>query len=213
MKRTDLSAERIREALLPYGVSADPELCHGIRIYTETLLRWNEKVSLTTVTDPDEILRFHFGESFFAVSVAGITDGRVADIGTGAGFPGIPIRMVRRGVTLTLVEAIAKKAAFLGEILRNLAISDASIIRCRMEELPENLSSFNLVTARALGNYEELLRWSKARISQNGSIMLLLGDSDAAKISKDRTWVWREPVQVPQSRSRLVLIGSILNDK
>lgn len=208
MKHNDLSDERIREALLPYGISADQELCNGIRIYVGTLLRWNEKIALTTVTDPDEILRTHFGESFFATSVAGITEGRVADIGTGAGFPGIPIRMVRPTVKLTLVDPIAKKTAFLGEILRNLVISDAAIIRCRMEELPADLPDFDLITTRALGKYENFVRWSKTRISQSGSIMLLLGESDTREVLKDRTWAWREPVQIPQSRGRFVLLGS-----
>lgn len=208
MKHTDLRDERIREALLPYGIAADSELCDGIRVYVEILLRWNEKIALTTITNPDEILRAHFGESFFAASVAEVAEGRVADIGTGAGFPGIPIRMVRPTLRLTLVDPIAKKTAFLGEILRNLAISDATIIRCRMEELPEDLPAFDLIMARALGKYEAFLRWSKARISQNGSIMLLLGESDTEEVSKDGRWVWREPVQIPQSRGRFVLLGS-----
>lgn len=213
MKRTDLPDKRIRETLLPYGVDADSGLCNGIRIYTETLLRWNAKISLTTITDPGEILRVHFGESFFVALVAGIADGRVADIGTGAGFPGIPIRMVRPGVDLTLIEPVAKKTAFLGEISRNLAISDTSIIRCRMEELPADVAAFDLITARALGKYEALLRWAKRRISQNGSVTLLLGESDVEQISKDQSWAWRQPVRIPGSNGRFVLHGSSLRGR
>jgi 16S rRNA (guanine527-N7)-methyltransferase len=207
MEPVDLSDERIRETLLPYGVVVHDDLCAAIRVYAQTLLRWNEKISLTTVTDPNEILRIHFGESFFAASVAAVTDGRVADIGTGAGFPGIPIRMLRLGVKLTLVEPVTKKTAFLAEVLRDLSISDATIIRCRMEDLSEDMTGFDLITARALGRYDALLRWSKTRISQNGLITLLLGDLEAEKISKDRSWSWQDPVQVPGSRARFVLIG------
>jgi len=209
MKRVVLDDQQIQAALLPYDVSADHDLCNDIRIYTETLLRWNEKISLTTVTDPTEILRLHFGESFFAASVSGIANGRVADIGTGAGFPGIPMRMVRRGLDLTLVEPIAKRTAFLGEVLRNLTISDATIIRCRMEELPTEASCFDLIVARALGRYDRLLRWSETRISRNGSIMLLLGESDTEHISKDQNWVWCQPKRIPQSKGRFILIGSL----
>lgn len=208
MKCTDLRDERIREALLPYGVTPSGELCEGIRVYTKTLLRWNEKISLTSVTDPSEVLRVHFGESFFAASAAAISDGRVADIGTGAGFPGIPIRMVRPGIRLTLVDPAIKKTVFLAEVLRSLSISDAKIVRCRMEELPADRTSFDLITARALGRYDSLLRWSKSRISQNGSLMLLLGDSDADKISKDPGWTWRAPIRIPESRGRFVLLGT-----
>lgn len=209
MKRLVFDDEQIQAALLPFGVSADHDLCNDIRIYMETLLHWNEKISLTTVTDPAEILRLHFGESFFAASVSGIANGRVADIGTGAGFPGIPMRMVRKDFELTLVEPIAKKTAFLGEVLRNLRISDATIIRCRMEELPAECSDFDLIVARALGNYDRLLRWSETRISRNRSIMLLLGESDAEQISKDRNWAWCQPKRIPQSRARFILIGSL----
>lgn len=208
MNKFDLTDEHISKALLPYGVAADRELCNGIRIYAETLLRWNGKISLTTVTDLDEILRLHFGESFFAASLIPLDDRRVADIGTGAGFPGIPIRMVRPDVDLTLIEPIAKKTAFLCEILRKMGISNATVIRCRMEELPADSGPFDLITSRALGRYEQILRWSKTRISENGTIMLLLGESDAEKISKDESWNWREAIRIPESRSRFVLLGS-----
>jgi 16S rRNA (guanine527-N7)-methyltransferase len=208
LKRPNLSDELILEALLPFGVTGDRELAHQIRTYVETLVRWNEKISLTAVTDPREIVRIHFGESFFAAAAAGIVDGRLADIGTGAGFPGIPIRMARTGIRLTLVEPVAKKAAFLGEILRNIGIRDASIMRCRMEEVTREAGPFDWITARALGKYEALLRWSKMRISQSGSIVLLLGDSDAEQIARDPSWAWREPVRIPESKGRVVLWGS-----
>jgi 16S rRNA (guanine527-N7)-methyltransferase len=208
MKRVELSDDQILEDLLPFGVSPGRELSKQIRTYTETLLRWNEKIALTAVTDPHQILRIHFGESFFAASLAGISAGRVADIGTGAGFPGIPIRMVRPAIQLTLVEPVAKKTAFLGEILRNLGIRDARIIRCRMEEMAADLADFDLITARALGRYQALLRWSKMRISQNGSILLLLGEAEARQVSKDQGWVWRDPARIPESKGRFVLLGS-----
>lgn len=208
MNRTNLSDDEILDVLLPFGVVGNRDLLRQIRTYTETLLGWNEKISLTAVTDPREIVRIHFGESFFAASAAGIIDGRLADIGTGAGFPGLPIRMVRTGIRLTLIEPIAKKTAFLGEILRNLAIADATIVRCRMEEIPREDGVFDWITARALGKYQALLGWSQLRVSQNGSIVLLLGESDAEKIVRDPSWAWREPVRVPGSKGRLVLRGS-----
>ena len=201
-----LSDVRMQSVLRLYGVEADSELCEKIRIYVSTLLQWNAKISLTTITDPEQILRVHFGESFFAANVSGIVNGRVADIGTGAGFPGIPIRMVRQAVQLTLVEAVAKKAAFLGEVLRKINISGVNIIRCRMEDISD--AGFDLITARALGKYNDLLRWSKARLSQTGKIVLLLGRAEAEYLSQNAEWVWNEPEIVPDTSARAVLIGS-----
>ncbi|HXU49126.1 MAG TPA: 16S rRNA (guanine(527)-N(7))-methyltransferase RsmG, partial [Candidatus Binatia bacterium] len=201
-----LSDVRMQSVLRLYGVETDSELCEKIRIYVSTLLQWNAKISLTTITDPEQILRVHFGESFFAANVSGIVNGRVADIGTGAGFPGIPIRMVRQAVQLTLVEAVAKKVAFLGEVLRKINISGVHIIRCRMEDISD--AGFDLITARALGKYNDLLRWSKARLSQTGKIVLLLGRAEAEYLSQNAEWVWNEPKIVPDTSARVVLIGS-----
>src|SRR5580692_6658047 len=152
------------DLLAPYGVVPDHGLCESINLSISTLALWNSKISLTTVTNPEEIVRTHFGESFFAARTIPIRAGRVADIGTGAGFPGIPIRMVAPEIKLTLVEPVAKKTAFLGEIVRKLGLSGVDIIRCRMEELPEDNCGFDFVTARALGEYKKFAKWAAGRL-------------------------------------------------
>lgn len=204
---TILNDARMQGVLRVYGIEADSELCEKIRIYVSTLLQWNAKISLTTITDPEEILRVHFGESFFAADAAGIANGRVADIGTGAGFPGIPIRMVRPTVQLILVEAVAKKAAFLGEVLRKIDILGVNIIRCRMEDISD-VAGLDFITTRALGKYNDLLRWSKTRLSQTGKIALLLGRAETEHLSQNAEWVWNEPKIVPETSLRVVLVGS-----
>ena len=208
MSSTHATDPHIRDVLRIYGVESGPELCEKICVYISTLLQWNAKISLTAITDLDEILRAHFGESFFAASAAGIASGRVADIGTGAGFPGIPIRMVRPDVQLTLVEAVAKKAAFLGEVLRKIDIVGVNIIRCRMEEIPPDVNGFDFITARALGKYDSLLDWSKTRLSQTGRIALLVGQSEAEHLVQNADWDWNTRKIAPETSSRVVLVGS-----
>jgi 16S rRNA (guanine527-N7)-methyltransferase len=208
MKQNILSNQFLRDTLLPYGIEVEERLCELVKAYLNTLLEWNAKIALTTITDPVEILRVHFGESFFAAEAAQIEKGRLADIGTGAGFPGIPIRMVRHAIELKLVEPIAKKTAFLSEIARKLSLTGVEIIRCRMEDWPIGPQSLDFVTARALGHYDQLLDWSKTRLSEKGKAVLLIGESEVEKITRQASWKWREPAKIPQSRGRFVLSGS-----
>src|ERR1700721_3386647 len=85
-----LSDQLIDEALRPYHVPTAPALRASIRAYIELLLRWNQRIALTTITDPAEILRLHFGESMFAVNEVPIRHGRLADVGRGAASPPNP---------------------------------------------------------------------------------------------------------------------------
>lgn len=202
--------EVIERVLAPFGIARDPNLFEQIRAYISTLLQWNRKIALTTVTDPVEILRVHFGEGFFSAHAAGMTGGRVADIGTGPGFPGIPIRMVIQSVDLTLIEPIAKKTAFLAEALRKTGLTGVRIMRCRMEDVETSVSDFDYVTARALGRYADLLEWSKQRLSPNGRVVLLIGEKDASDLRKGDDYTWQSETLIPESNSRVVLVGSPL---
>ena len=210
MKHFDLSDARIQEVLAPYCPAVNIPLCEQIRIYISTLLQWNSKISLTTVTEPNEILRVHFGESLFAGWVGGISSGRVADIGTGPGFPGIPIRMVSPRLHLSLVESVTKKIAFLGEIVRELSLSDVDIIRCRMEEWTPS-RKLNIITVRALGKYGALLNWARSSLDTDGRVILLLGEGEVESLRRKIDWLWHEPIKIPRSKAKFVLIGSCVS--
>jgi len=198
----------IAKVLAPYGVSADVGLCKAIREYISLLSRWNQKISLTTIEETDEILRLHFGESFFARESVPIKDGRLADVGSGAGFPGIPLAIICPALEVTLIESNTKKAAFLSEVIRSLNLSHVAVIRSRMEEIPKNLEKFDFITARAFGTPDDLLSWARLHLERSGKIILWLGESDCRLISGDVFWHWRDPIRIPISRSRFLLVGS-----
>ncbi len=203
-----LSDQQISDALSPYGVAADSLLCGRVRTYMSLLLRWNQRISLTTVTDPEEILKFHFGECFFASSAVPIKDGRLADVGSGAGFPGIPVAMMAPSLQVTLIESSVKKAAFLSEVVRSLNLERVRVLRCRMEECLTDLRELNFVTARAVGNFEDLLKWSAKRLSREGKVVLWISEDEAAQRASDPTWSWHVPLHIPGSRRRVVLTGT-----
>ncbi|MGA2843791.1 MAG: 16S rRNA (guanine(527)-N(7))-methyltransferase RsmG [Candidatus Acidiferrales bacterium] len=204
---TILTDSVISEELRTYGVSARADICSAIRTFISLLLHWNRTISLTAVTDPLEILRFHFGESMFAASVISNLNGRLADVGSGAGFPGIPLKLAIPALELVLIESNAKKAAFLAEAVRDLGLERTEIYRGRFEGFRAEGPEFDFVAARAIGRHEELINWARGAIKKGGSLALWLGADDAARVSLDRTWQWREPVPIPGSHSRTILVG------
>jgi 16S rRNA (guanine527-N7)-methyltransferase len=172
------------------------------------LLRWNEKIALTTVTDPAEILRFHFGESMFAALQASIRHGRLADVGTGAGFPAIPISMIVPDLYCILIESNQKKATFLSEVVRALQLDKVEVYRRRMESLVSPSQKLDFSISRALGMHAEFLSWSSAHLNVPGKVILWVGDKDATQISLSKDWIWSAPCRIPDAEHRVLLIGS-----
>src|SRR5277367_1381735 len=129
MNSKTLSNQEIIATLELYGINASHDLCEKIREYIAILLKWNQKIALTTVTNPNEILRFHFGESLFAVSAARIQQSRLADVGSGAGFPGLAVRLILESGKFVLIESNARKATFLSEVVRELGLDGVDVHR------------------------------------------------------------------------------------
>jgi 16S rRNA (guanine527-N7)-methyltransferase len=200
------SAPEIQEILSEYRYSATSEYAERVCQYVELLLRWNRKVALTTVTEPNEIVRFHFGESLFGMGAAVIQNGRLADLGSGAGFPGMPIAMARQEMHVVLVESNGKKAAFLNEIRRELSLNNVEIYHGRAEEIPST-SHFEFVTARALGDYESWLQWAERRIESEGKVVFWLSSEAIQAVCANREWRWADPARIPGTKDRFVLAG------
>ena len=203
-----LTSAQITDALKPYGIAPSIDLIKGVRTYAELLLKWNRSVSLTTVTDIEQILRFHFGESLFALSMLPVEKSRLADVGSGAGFPGIPLAMASPSLTVTLIESNAKKYAFLNEVIRELKLRNVIALHTRMEDIGAPAQEFDIVTARALGKFEDLLRWAQKELAPDGRIALWLGSEDATDVSGYSRWKWSPPVPIPGSQRRCIIIGS-----
>lgn len=202
-----LSDHAIQSALQPYGVAVSPQIARLIRAYTELLLRWNTRISLTSIKDTDEILKFHFGESLFALSAVPINHGRLADVGTGAGFPGLALKVARPDIFVSLVESNTKKCAFLEEVIRALALENINVVRGRFEALEWNRPPVDVVTSRALGQFPELLLFASSILVGTGRLVLWLGQDDAESISARIGFQWQPPVLIPQSRKRFLLVG------
>jgi 16S rRNA (guanine527-N7)-methyltransferase len=137
---------------------------------------------------------------------------RLVDIGTGAGFPGLALKIAVPTLNVTLIESNKKKCAFLAEVVRSLNCADVEI-RCeRFEEIrPETVLS-NIITARAVGNFKQLLRWSTQALDRRGHLVLWVGSEDSTRIARTPGWTWRPAVHIPDSQRRFILIGRPVDD-
>lgn len=206
----DLSSTDIASLLAPYYPIEGQSRYLGdqIRVYIALLLKWNRKISLTAITDPVEIVKFHFGESLFAASALEILDGRLADVGSGAGFPGIPLGMAIPSLQATLIEANAKKAVFLSEAVRRLDLPNVGVVRSRMEDATQ-IGSFDFVCARAMGRHSGLVRWSLGKLTPRGRLVLFLGEDDAQQLRRTSGWNWGPPIKIPGASRRCILSGTV----
>ncbi len=203
-----LSVETIRHALGEFQIPANEQQILLIQRYMSILLRWNEKLNLTAIRDPLEILYRHFCESMYAgVAIPG-DFGRLADIGSGAGFPGIPLKIFRPEIELFLVDSNIKKGTFLAEVVRELELSNARVLISRYEELSEELAPLDYVCSRAVGEFGPFLEWAASERLSASRSLLWIGGRDLDEARKSPHWEWEEPIAVPHSLRRYLLLGT-----
>ncbi len=202
------SAAVIRRALGEFKLPAYDDQVLQIQQYIKILLMWNERVNLTAIRDPLEILYRHFCESMYAAVAVPVEEGRLADVGSGGGFPGLPLKIIRPGLQVFLVESNIKKVTFLAEVIRELGLSGAQVLARRYEELGEEVAPLDYVCSRALGEFPGFLEWASSEQIAAKEVILWIGARDLDEIQKVSGWDWREPIPVPHSLRRLLLVGA-----
>ncbi len=183
-----------------------------ISMYVDLLLRWNDRVNLTAIREPEEIVTRHFGESIFAArqlfpqpGAGAGTMPHVIDIGSGAGFPGLPIKIWAPQIHLTLMESNQKKSTFLREVVRHLRLADVDIFAGRAETYLGIKG--DVVTFRAVERFDSVIRIAGSLVGPQGRLAVMLGRSQLEQIRVLPGLQWNEPVGIPLSASRAVIIG------
>jgi 16S rRNA (guanine527-N7)-methyltransferase len=176
-----MEPEAIQEILgeyIPAG-ELDTVLLHRVQVHLGLLLRWNLKMNLTAVRTAPEMLRRHFGESLFAAQalLARDTASAVMDVGSGAGFPGLPLLYWAPGIRLTLIEGHGKKATFLRELERSLDLPALRVLNGRAEDVA---AQAELVTMRAVERFETVLPVALRLVAPGGRLGLLIGEAQQA---------------------------------
>ena len=203
-----LSEGVIRRALGEYQVTVNDKQVMLIQQYMAMLQHWNEKLNLTAIREPLEILHRHFCESMFGAVAVPVNFGRLADIGAGPGFPGLPLKILRPELELFLVESNIKKGTFLAEVIRELELVNARVLISRYEELGEELAPLDYVCTRAVGEFATFLDWAASERLSAGRLLLWIGGRDLDEIRKSPHWEWQEPIPVPHSLRRYILVGT-----
>ncbi len=173
-----MDTNAIRELLAPWvpADEIDEPLLTSIRVHLDLLLRWNQHMNLTALRTAEEIVPRHFGESLFAAHALLPRNSAqdVFDVGSGAGFPGLPFKYWAPQLRLTLIEGHGKKATFLREVGRALHLPDYGVRNARAESVTQSAS---LVTMRAVEKFEHALTSAAKLVAPGGRLALLIGES------------------------------------
>lgn len=161
-----------------YGLELSEEALARFDSYAELLVEWNEKINLTAITDPAGIADKHFLDSLLLLRAVDVKPGaQLADVGTGAGFPSVPVKIVRDDVDLTLIDSLNKRINFLNELSSELGI-ESRCVHARAEELARNSAyreSFDVVCARAVAKLPTLCEYCLPFVKVGGVFAALKG--------------------------------------
>ena len=192
-----LSEQEIASLLTPYLPDPAPVIVSRLSVYLELLLKWNARTNLTAIRDPEEIVRRHFGESLFAGQHLAPDINTLLDFGSGAGFPGLPIAILRPEIAVTLAESQNKKATFLREVVRTLGLQ-AKVWGGRVETLPEVIH-FHTVTLRAVDHMPAALSAAAPRADKE--LLLLVGGATTPPPG----FTFQRPIPIPSSKISILL--------
>lgn len=167
------------------GVTLTPETAEKFDTYAARLVEWNEKINLTALTAPHDIVWKHFADSLSAAPYLPQTPFSLIDVGTGAGFPGVPLALVRPDMRLTLLDSLQKRLTFLDELCKELGIP-VTLVHARAEDGghdPALREQFDVATARAVANLPVLCEYCLPFVKVGGQFLGMKGPSGDDELS------------------------------
>jgi len=174
----------LADLLVPLGIALDAATLEQLEWLGRELLRWNRTHNLTAITDPAEVREKHLVDSLTLLPLLDAPR-RLLDLGSGGGFPGLPLKIARPAMDVVSVDAVAKKIAFQRHVARTLQLRGFSAIHGRAETLsktPDCVEGFDVVTARALGSLPLLARLAAPCLAPGGRLVAMKGAEGAAEL-------------------------------
>jgi 16S rRNA (guanine527-N7)-methyltransferase len=177
-----------QEAEQRLGLTLDPTQMELLAAYARILAEWNQHTNLTAIREPEEIRRKHFLDSLSCLkAMEGTPMERVVDVGSGGGFPGLVLRIAKPDIALTLVDAGAKKTAFLSHIVQELGLEDVTVVTARAEKLgqdPTHRERYDWAVARALAAMPTLLEYLLPLVKVGGYALAQKGAGAEEEIAE-----------------------------
>lgn len=185
MKKEDF-IYKMQEKSKDLGVRFSVEQTEQFFEYMNLLIEWNEKMNLTAITEPEDIILKHFIDSITILKEIK-DDVKLVDVGTGAGFPGIPISIMKPSIKVTLVDSLNKRLMFLQEVADKLNLNNINMLHMRAEELGQNKKyreSFDIATSRAVANLSTLSEYLIPLVKVNGKVISMKASSAQEEIKQ-----------------------------
>ena len=185
MKKEDF-IYKMQEQSKDLGVRFSVEQTEQFFEYMNLLIEWNEKMNLTAITEPEDIILKHFIDSITILKEIK-EDVKLVDVGTGAGFPGIPISIMKPSIKVTLVDSLNKRLMFLQEVADKLNLKNINMLHMRAEELGQNKKyreSFDIATSRAVANLSTLSEYLIPLVKVNGKVISMKASSAQEEIKQ-----------------------------
>ena len=172
-------SEKIKEYMNKINIEISDKQIEKFFDYMNLLLEWNEKINLTAITEPEDIILKHFVDCATILKYIEDKD-KIIDIGTGAGFPGIPLKILNEKLDITLMDSLNKRINFLNEIINKLDLKNIVAIHARAEELARNKEyreKFDIATSRAVANLSTLSEYMLPFVKKDGMLISMKGSN------------------------------------
>ncbi len=205
-----LTETQVRNLLAPFELELSAHQFNQLLAYLKLLLRWNRRINLTAIRNPEECVTRHFGESLYLARWVELRE-TLLDIGSGAGFPGLALKIAFPEVSTTLLEPVSKKRAFLKEVARCCGMDSVEV---RSERLSEFLRrspapSFHTATARAVARLDRLVPEAAQCLKPSGRLILWLTRDQVTTLKNQHGGlIWAAPIIVPLARQREIWVGT-----
>ena len=206
-----MNKEEFLEELAKIGINPTEEQLSQLDKFYHLMLEWNEKINLTRITAEKEVYLKHFYDSLTLNKVIDLKNvNTLCDVGTGAGFPGVVLKIVFPNLRITLIDSLLKRVNYLNEIIKELKLQDIEAIHSRGEDYK---GEFDVVTSRAVANIEKLVDYTMHLVSKNGVFVAMKGNIDkeltesvAKKINKKYSIINIEKFTLPIENSERSLV-------
>lgn len=176
----------LEQKLNEFDIEINEEQIKSFEKYMNLLLEWNEKINLTAITQPEEVKLKHFVDSLTVLKYIN-DDDKVIDIGTGAGFPGIPLKIMKKNAKITLLDSLNKRINFLNIVIETLNLSNIQAIHGRAEEIARNKlyrEKYDVAVSRAVANLSTLTEYMLPFVKVGGKCICMKGANVNEELKK-----------------------------